>query len=129
MTVPKGWGMERNGDAMNVSSPDKTITAIFVAMDPEDFKAGTDKMAATLDKSMKDVKVETNGEKDKVDGMEVTFSDGTGVDKQTGGNIMWSMASIVTPKKPVLVTIIGDKDNMDKHGKEFKAMLGSIKKQ
>jgi hypothetical protein len=129
MTVPKGFGMEKDGDALNVTSPDKSITVIFLAVEGKDFEEATKGMAAVLDKGMKNVKVEEEGTKDELNGMETISSSGTGVDKETNKNLVWSLAAIKTPKKPVLVTIIGEKDNIEKHSADFKAMFDSLKKQ
>ena len=130
MTLPKGFTVEKEGDElMMVTTPDKGFTVIFQAVDGKDFAAATKDMAAVLDKGMKDVKVEEKDKKGEVNGMETISSGGTGVDKETGKPVVWKMAALNAPKKPVLATAIGDADSIEKHGKEIGALLDSVKKQ
>ena len=130
MTLPKGFTAEKEGDELlMVTTPDKGFTVIFQAVDGKDFAAATKDMAAILDKDMKDVKVEEKDKKGEVNGMETISSGGTGVDKETGKAVVWKMAALNAPKKPVLATAIGDADSIEKHGKEIGALLDSVKKQ
>ena len=129
MTLPKGFGVEKDGDTLIVTTPDKGFSVIFEAIEGKDFAAATKDMAAVLDKGMKDVKVEENVKKGEVNGMETISSGGIGVDKKTGEHLVWKMAALNAPKKPVLATAIGDSESIEKHGKEIGALLDSVKKQ
>ena len=129
MTLPKGFNVEKDGDVLTVTTPDKGFAVIFIALDGKDFAEATKNMAAELDKGMKDVKVEEKDKKGEVNGMETISSGGTGVDKETGKPVVWKMAALNAPKKPVLATAIGDADSIEKHGKEIGALLDSVKKQ
>ena len=129
MTLPKGFTVEKEGDVLTVTTPDKGFAVIFIALDGKDFAAATKDMAAELDKGMKDVKVEEKDKKGEVNGMETISSGGTGVDKETSKPVVWKMAALNAPKKPVLATAIGDADSIEKHGKEIGALLDSVKKQ
>ena len=129
MTLPKGFNVEKDGDVLTVTTPDKGFAVIFIALDGKDFAAATKDMAAELDKGMKDVKVEEKDKKGEVNGMETISSGGTGVDKETGKPVVWKMAALNAPKKPVLATAIGDSESIEKHSKEIGALLDSVKKQ
>ena len=129
MTLPKGFGVEKDGDVLTVTTPDKGFAVIFMALEGKDFASATKAMADQLDKDMKDVKVEEKDKKGEVNGMETISSGGTGVDKETGKHVVWKMAALNAPKKPVLATAIGDADSIEKHGKEIGELLDSVKKQ
>ena len=129
MTLPKGFGVEKDGDTLIVTTPDKGFSVIFEAIEGKDFAAATKDTAAELDKIMKDVEVKEKDKKGEVNGMETISSGGIGVDKKTGEHLVWKMAALNAPKKPVLATAIGDADSIEKHGKEIGALLDSVKKQ
>ena len=130
ITVPTAFKHEKDGDAILVTTPDDGVFVVFsVPADAESYEEAVKESAKTLDKYMKDVKVTETDKKSSINGMDTIASSGTGVDKESGKTVEWSLAGVKTDKKPLLVILYGEKASMDKHAKDGGDLMNSLKKQ
>jgi hypothetical protein len=128
MTVPKGFKFSKDGDDTIVMTEDEGVDIRFTVPKDNDYEKIVGAAATEIDEYLNDVKVEDQGSKADVNGMEGTSMSGT-AKNEDGETVMWDLTVINTPKKPVLVNIYAEKSSLEKHAADIKAFLSSVKKQ
>lgn len=128
MTVPKGFSFSKAGEDTVVKSDDEGVEVRFSVPEDGDYEKAVGAAAKELDSYLDDVKIENNGGKVDVNGMEGTSITGIAKDSE-GENVNFDLTIIKAPKAPVLATIYAEKASMEKHGAAVHAFLKSVKKQ
>ncbi|MCU1288071.1 MAG: hypothetical protein JWN60_300 [Acidobacteria bacterium] len=128
MIVPKGFKHSKDGVDTIVMSEDEGVDIRFTVPKDGDYNKVVSDAAEELDSYLNDIKIEDQGSKVDVNGMEGTSMSGTAKDSD-GEVVMWDLTIINAPKKPILVNIYAEKTSMEKHAAEVQAFLKSVKKQ
>lgn len=123
-TVPAGWKKEEKDGALTVVSPDEGVALSIVVSPAESLDKAIDGATGELDKLIKNPKIDQKAEPGEVNGLKTVSMNGTG--ELDGKPVVWDL-SIVASKKPLLVISIGAPESIEKHGKDYKKMVDSIK--
>ncbi|HMT08500.1 MAG TPA: hypothetical protein PKA82_10885 [Pyrinomonadaceae bacterium] len=126
VTAPKGWKFEKDGEDTVIKSADEEIDFRFSVPADGDYEAAVKGAAKELDSYLKNVKIDNPGSETKVDGMDARGMAGNA--KKKGGDGAGEPTRIKSPKKPVFVKNFTNKNALQKHEKETKALLESVKK-
>jgi len=127
MVIPKGFKHSKDGEDIIVQTEDEGVDIRFTVPKDGDYDKVITDAAKEIDDYLKDVKVDGEASKVDVNGMEGTALNGTATND--GEPVSWQLTVIKAPKKPVLANIYAEKSSLEKHGKDVKAFLNSVKKQ
>jgi len=127
MTIPKGFKHSKDGEDIIVQTEDEGVDIRFTIPKDGDYKKVVTDAATEIDDYLKDVKVEDQGSKIDVNGMEGTSMSGTATNN--GEPVSWDLTIINAPKKPVLVNIYAEKASLEKDIAKVDAFLKSVKRQ
>ena len=125
LTAPANWKSKNEGDSMTLSAPDDTISVVIWVPKGEDFDKAVSDLGDELEKVIKNSKTTSPGEATTHNGMQAYTASGTGeVDNE---QIAWEV-DMLKAKKPVIVLSFAAPAQFEKHEREYKQLLDSIKK-
>jgi hypothetical protein len=128
-TLPKGWKCAEDGGKLVIQNPDKSITVVGGVIEKKEAKAvfdNVDKFLATL-KILSDIKVTDGPKKEKVNGLEQSWYEGTAKVKTDDGktkNIEWDLTVVSGGKGLLFLIGLG---KLDKNEKVYEKFFESIK--
>lgn len=129
-SLPKGWTCTEKGGRITIANKEKTVTCVGDVIPKESAKAifaDIEKFLDTLD-GLDDVEVTDGPQKEKVNGLEQAWYEGTASYKNENGKteeVEWDM-TIITGGKAILFLIgIG---KLDENEKAYEKFFESIKK-
>ena len=123
-TVPEGWKAEPNGEQIQVSSPDDSVTIVLWVPDAASFEDAAKAMGDQIDKQLQDVKTDGDGSQTTVNGMQAYTLTGTG--KYEGTPVNWAV-DLIKAKKPFIALSIGESGKLQQHLDGYKKLVQSIK--
>jgi hypothetical protein len=123
-TVPEGWKSEPNGEQIQVSSPDDSVTIVLWVPDTDSFEDAAKAMGDQIDKQLQDVKTDGDGKETTVNGMQAYTLTGTG--KYEGTPVNWAV-DLIKAKKPFIALSIGESAKLQQHLDGYKKLVQSIK--
>lgn len=124
-TAPAGWKSKNEGDSMTLSAPDDSISVVIWVPKADDFEAAVDALGDELEKVIKNSKMTSPGKETTHNGMPAYTASGTGeVDNE---QIAWEV-DMLKAKKPVVMLSFAAPAQFEKHEREYKNLVDSIKK-
>jgi predicted Zn-dependent protease len=123
--LPEGWNAQPDGDTLIVSAPDDSLKMIFLVEKQQTFDATIKELGDVLDKLMTNVKVDSKGKEDELNGIK-TFSL-TGIGDVKGSTIKWSV-DILAAKRPVIIISFAAPGVWEKHIEAYGNLIKSIRK-
>lgn len=124
-TAPANWKAEPDGDVLTLTSPNEELSMVFFVSNKKDFAAATEGIADELDKIIKNVKFDTEGEVQEINGLESFVINGTGTIE--GVAIEWDL-TVINAKKPTIVVTFATKAAIQKYFNQYVELLKSIKR-
>jgi hypothetical protein len=123
-TVPAGWKVEPNGEQVQVSSPDDSVTIVLWVPDTDSFEEAAKAMGEQIDSQLDEVQSEGEGKESTVNGMPAYTLSGTG--KYEGTPVHWAV-DLIKAKKPFIALSIGESAKLQQHLDGYKKLVQSIK--
>lgn len=123
-TAPANWKAEPEGDILTLTSPDEELAVMFFVSNKRDFAAATEGIADELDKIIKNVKFDTEGEEQVINGLTHFVINGTGT--VDGVAIEWDL-TVINAKKPTIVLTFASKAAIQKYFNQYVNLVKSIK--
>lgn len=128
-TLPKGWKCVENSGQIIIQNGDKSVTVVGGLIDKKDAKAvfaNVEKFLGAIP-NLSDAKVTDGPKKEKVNGLEQSWFEGTGKVKTDDGktkNIEWDLTVVSGGKGLLFLIGLG---KLDKNEKVYEKFFESIK--
>lgn len=124
-TAPAGWKSKNEGDSMTLSTPDDSLSVVFWVPAAADFDKAIDSLGDELEKVIKNSKMTSPGQTSTHNGMPAYTAAGTG--EVNNEQIAWEV-DMLKAKKPVVMLTFAAPAEFEKHEREYKNLVDSIKK-
>jgi hypothetical protein len=122
--VPPTWKTEIEGEVIKISTPDDVLNISLWVHKEGDIEEASQEIGKELAKVMTNIEMGKEQE-NTLNGMKVYSVTGTG--DIEGTKVQWSV-DVIEAKKPVFALSFAAPNLWEKHQKEFKAFVNSIKK-
>jgi predicted Zn-dependent protease len=122
--VPEGWTQKADGDSIQVTNADGTLSVVFMVAAEDTWEKALDAVASELDKQIQNAKVEEEAKESEHNGMKTVEMSGSG--EVSGKQIDWSL-TIVAAKKPVLILAIAEPSAWEKDSPAIAQFIDSVK--
>ena len=123
-TAPANWKAEPDGDMLTLTSPDEELIVMFFVSNKKEFAAATESIAGELDKIIKNVKFDAEGEEQVINGLQCFAINGTGT--VDGVAVEWDL-TVINAKKPTIALPFASKASIQKYFNQYVGLLKSIK--
>jgi predicted Zn-dependent protease len=122
--VPEGWTQKADGDNIQVTNADGTLSVVFMVAGEDSWEKTLDAVATELDKQIKDAKIEQEAKEGETNGMKTVEMSGSG--KVGDKAVDWAL-TIMAAKKPVLILAIAEPSAFEKDAKAIVSFVDSVK--
>ena len=123
--APAGWKTDNKGQYVQLTSPDDSLTIMVLTAEESSLEQTTSRLDDELAKVMKNIKSEGEPQQQVVNGLPVTYQEGTGdVD---GRPADWGVY-LLQGRKPVLILSFANHGAFDARRPEVDQFVGSIHK-
>lgn len=128
MVAPKGFKIIKDGETVNMISPDNTLEVYFHIPADGNYEKAIDEITTEVDGYINDVVVNGKDENTDINGFPAFMTSGTGVNKDDGKSVGWDLTVLKAPRKPVLIVSYADEESTGKYEAEMLALVKSIRK-
>jgi hypothetical protein len=126
VTIPDEWKVESKDAILTASTPDEELHLIMLTMTGKgELKAAVEGLDEALS-FMKDIKLDGEADKSKVNGLDAVVVKGTG--KVEGNEVKWIAVVFDAGDSSLLVLGFGTEESVKKHAKDANAIFESAKK-
>ena len=123
--APAGWKTDNKGQYVQITAPDDSLTIMVMTAEESTLEQTTSRLDDELAKVMKNIKSEGEPQQQVVNGLPVTYQEGTGdVD---GRPADWGVY-LLQGRKPVLILSFANHGAFDARRPEVDQFVGSIRR-